>query len=149
MRKIHISNNIWLVSVIIDYSFVCPDDSFIFSLDYYKAFDTVEHNFIFQTIEKFCFGDFFCKAIRTMYSKGNSSIRLKNGTSPRFELPRGIRQGCAASPYLFILCTQRLSTHIKNSALKGISIAEREVILTQLADDTTLFKKKCQLLSKQ
>lgn len=141
MRKRHISNNIRLVLDIIDYSFLCPDDSFIFFLDFYKAFDTVEHNFIFQTFEKFGFGDFFCKAVRTMYCKGNSSIRLKNGTSPRFELQRGIRQGCPASPYLFILCTQLLSTHIKSSALKGISIAEREVILTQLADDTTLFLK--------
>ena len=144
MRKRYISNNIQLVLDIIDYSFLCPDDSFIFFLDFHKAFDTVEHNFIFQNIEKFGFGDFFCKAIRTMYSKGNSSIRLKNGTSPRFELQRGIRQGCPASPHLFILCTQLLSTHIKNSALKGISIAEREVILTQLADDTTLVLKKCQ-----
>lgn len=70
MRKRHISNNILLVLDIIDYSFLCPGDSFIFFLDFYKAFDTVEHNFIFQTIEKFGFGDFFCKAVRTMYSKG-------------------------------------------------------------------------------
>jgi hypothetical protein len=56
VRKIHVSNNIWLVLDIIDLSFLCPDDSFIFFLDFYKAFDTVEHNFIFQTIEKFGFG---------------------------------------------------------------------------------------------
>ncbi len=84
MRKRHISNNIRLVLDIIDYSFLCPDDSFILFLDFYKAFDTVEHNFIFQTIEKFGFGDFFCKAVRTMYCKGNSSIRLKMG--PRQDL---------------------------------------------------------------
>ena len=56
MRKRHNSNNIRLVIDIIDYSFLCPDDSFFFLLDFYKAFDTVEHNFIFQTIEKFGFG---------------------------------------------------------------------------------------------
>ena len=71
MRKRHNSNNIRLVIDIIDYSFLCPDDSFFFLLDFYKAFDTVEHNFIFQTIEKFGFGDLFCKAVRTMYSKVN------------------------------------------------------------------------------
>ena len=126
VRKIHVSNNIWLVLDIIDLSFLCPDDSFIFFLDFYKAFDTVEHNFIFQTIENLVFGDFFCKALRTMYSKGNSSIRLKNGTLPRFELQRGIRQGCPASPYLLILCTQLLSTHIKNSALKEFKLQREE-----------------------
>uniref|UniRef100_A0A3Q3AHM4 Reverse transcriptase domain-containing protein n=1 Tax=Kryptolebias marmoratus TaxID=37003 RepID=A0A3Q3AHM4_KRYMA len=141
MKNRHISNNIRLVLDVIDYSFLCPDDSFIFFLDFYKAFDTVEHKFIFQTIEQFGFGEFFCKAVKTLYFKGNSSIKLKDGTSPRFELQRGIRQGCPASPYLFILCTQLLSSHIKNSPLKGISIADREIIISQLADDTTLFLK--------
>ncbi len=143
MRKRHISNNIRLVLDLIDYSSLCSDNSLIFFLDFYKAFDTVEYNFIFQTVEHFGFGDFFCKAVKTMYSKGNSSIRLKSGTSSRFNLQRGIRQGSPASPYLFILCTQLLATHIKNSSLKGITIADREIIISQLADDTTLFLRKC------
>lgn len=129
MRKRHISNNIRLVSDLIDYAVLCPDDSLILFLDFYKAFDTVEHNFIFQTIERFGFSEFFCGAFRTMYSKGNSSIRIKSGTSSRFELQCSIQQGCLASPYLFILCTQLLSTHIKNYPLEGIFIADRKIII--------------------
>ncbi len=34
-----------------------------------------------------------------------------------------------------------LCSHIKASSLKGVTIAEREVIISQLADDTTLFLK--------
>lgn len=93
MRRKHISNNIRLVLDVIDYSFLCPDDSFILFWDFYKAFDTVEHNFIFHALEKFGFGDFFGKTMKTMYADGNSSIKMKNGTSPRFELKRGIRPG--------------------------------------------------------
>ena len=40
MRKRHISNNIRLVLDLIDYSSLCSDDSLIFFLDFYKAFDT-------------------------------------------------------------------------------------------------------------
>lgn len=42
------------------------------------------------------------------------------------------------------LCTQLLSKKnpIQNSTLKGISIAVREIIISQLADDMTVFKKK-------
>ncbi len=110
-------------------------------LDFYKAFDSIEHGFIFKTLEKFGFGDLFIKTVKTLYAHGNSSIKLKYGTSPRFDLQRGIRQGCPISPYLFILTTQLLANQIKNSNLQGISVMGREIIITQLADDTTLFLK--------
>jgi len=83
----------------------------------------------------------FIRAVKTLYVNGNSSIKLKYGTSPRFELQRGIRQGCPISPYLFILTTQLLANHIKNSALQGIDLMGKEIIISQLADDTTLFLK--------
>ncbi len=110
-------------------------------LDFYKAFDSIEHGFIFKTLEKFGFGDLFIKTVKTLYAHGNSSIKLKYGTSPRFDLQGGIHQGCPISPYLFILTTQLLANHIKNSNLQGISVMGREIIITHLADDTTLFLK--------
>lgn len=53
----HISNNIRLISDILDDSDIIDNDSFIFFLDYYKAFDTLGHCFLFQA--KIGFGDFF------------------------------------------------------------------------------------------
>lgn len=100
MTNRHISNNIRLVLDILDYSALISDDSFIRLLDFYKAFDSIEHEFIFLTLQEFGFGDIFCKAIKTLYSNANSSIRMKNGTTSRFSLNRGVRQGCPISPYL-------------------------------------------------
>lgn len=80
---------------------------------------------------------YFVKLLK-LYTYGNISIKLKAGTFPRFELIQGIRQGCPISPDLFLLATQFITSHFKTSALiKGISIADREII-SQLADDTTL-----------
>ncbi len=64
-----------------------------------------------------------------------------SGTSPRFDVGGGIRQGCPALPYLFLLVAQRLANHIKSSSVKGIDLMGREVVVTQLADYTTLFLK--------
>lgn len=89
----HICNNIRLVLDLIDYNEIINEDSFILFVDFYKAFDTIEHDFIFKTLKFFGFGDKFQKVIRTLYNKINSSVKLANGTSHRFEIKRGIRQG--------------------------------------------------------
>lgn len=58
MNNRHISNNIKLVLDLLDYSDVISDDRWILFLDFYKAFDSVEHQFIFSALEKFGFGPF-------------------------------------------------------------------------------------------
>lgn len=139
MEKRHITNNIRLVLDLLDYEDLIPNDSFLLFLDFYKAFDSLEHKFIFKALDKFGFGDYFCRAIRTLYKNNNSCIKLKFGTSPRFSLSRGVRQGCPISPYLFLLASQLLALHISSSNLQGITIDDRQIIISQLADDTTLF----------
>lgn len=135
----HISNNIRLVLDILDYSHLLPKESFMLFLDYYKAFDTLEHGFLFQALHRIGFGDHLCNMVKMLYTNSNSSIKLGNNTSPRFFLKRGVRQGCPVSPYLFIIATQFLSLYIKESPLKGIGIENSEIIISQLADDTVLF----------
>ncbi len=147
MKGRHISNNIRLVLDLIDYAEYCPDDCCILFLDFCKAFDTIEHKFMFQALQKFGFGKYFCSAMETMYKKANSSIKMHTGTSPRFDLGCGIRQGCPVSPYLFLICAQLLSDFIKQSPIKGISIADREILISQLADDTSLFLKNASQIS--
>lgn len=44
-------------------------------------------------------------------------------------------------PYLFLLAAQLLCEHIRYSILKGITIADRTIIISQLANDMTLFLK--------
>ena len=75
MRHRHISNNVKLVPDFIDYSDLCLDETCILFLDFQKAFDTIEHKFIFHALEKFGFGSYFHNAIKTMYKTGNCLIK--------------------------------------------------------------------------
>lgn len=59
MHGRHISNNIRLILDMIDYNDLILDDSFLMFVDFYKAFDTVEHEFMFKAIRFLGFGDFF------------------------------------------------------------------------------------------
>ena len=84
----HISNNIRLILDLLDYSYLLSKESFILFLDYYKAFDTLEHEFLFQALNRIGFGDSFCNMVKMLYMNSSSSINLSNGTSPRFFLNR-------------------------------------------------------------
>lgn len=141
MKDRHIFNNIRLVLDLIDYAHLINDDSFILFLDFFKAFDTVEHPFIFYCLQRFGFGSYFCNVMKTLYAGANSSVQLSNGTTQRFCLERGVRQGCPVSVYLFLIVAQMFCHHIKNSKLDGISVAGKNILLSQLADDTALFLK--------
>ncbi len=58
-----------------------------------------------------------------------------------FFLNCGVRPGCPVSPYLFLIAVQFLNLYIKRSHLKGVTIGNVELIISQLADDTALFLK--------
>ena len=59
-----------------------------------------------------------------------------------FPISNGIRQGCPISALLFLLVVEVLAEKIKSSPqISGITIGGTEFLISQLADDTTLFLK--------
>ena len=117
----------------LDYSDLIDSDGFIHFL--FRLLQSFRHigTWIFIS------GSAFCRMVQMLYIKWNISIKLSNGTSPRFFLKWGVRQGCPVSPYLFLIATHFLSTHINNSQLIGITIGNTKIKISQLADDTALF----------
>lgn len=85
------------------------------------------------------FGQYFQSVIKTLYNNSNSSVKLSHGTSQRFNIRRGIKQGCPISPFLFLLVTQVMALHINKDSFRGIQIQDKEIKCSQLADDTTIF----------
>ncbi len=105
-------------------------------MDFYKAFDTVEHQFLFEILDFFGFGNYFRWAIQTMYQNCSNSVRLPFVTTPRFTIGKGIKQGDPAAPYLFLLVMQALTPYVKQNHFKGIQIKDKEIKCSQLAGDT-------------
>jgi len=139
-RSIH--NNIRLVLDLLDYRHLIKDDGFILFIDFYKAFDSIEHPFIFDCLKFFGLGHKFRNIIKSLYENSNSSVSLSGGTSPRFPINRGIKQGCPISTFLFILATEMLSIFNRNSCIAPLDILGQPVIISQYADDTTIYLKK-------
>ena len=108
-------------------------------LDFEKAFDSVEWDYIQKCLSSFNFGPQLRQWVGVFY-KDISSCVLNNGhASKHFFLKRGVRQGCPLSGMLFVIAIELLAQSIRHSdIIKGIKIqANQEVKLTQYADDTT------------
>ena len=109
-------------------------------IDFEKAFDTVSWRFLRNTLELFNFKNDIIRWVELFMKNIKSCVIVNNKVSGWFEIHRGCRQGDPISPYLFILCAEILAIMIrKNDTIRGIDIGQRELKISQYADDTTLF----------
>ena len=107
-------------------------------LDFQKAFDSVEWDFILECLESFNFDPEFVGWVKTFYKNIQSCIFNNGTTSDFFILERGVRQGDPLSPYLFVLAAEALAIAVRqNKAIIGINIGKEETKLLQYAYDMT------------
>ena len=109
-------------------------------IDFEKAFDSLEWNFMFKCLEIFGFSHSLVRWVETFYSNVSSCIINNGSFSVNFELSRGVRQGDPFSPYLFVITIETLAAAIRTSTdIKGIKLDLEEWKIVQYADDLTAF----------
>lgn len=112
----------------------------LISMDARKAFDMVEWNYLFHTLERFRFGERFIAWVKLLYSSPVASIRTNSDQSEYFQLHRSTRQGCPLSPLLFAIAIEPLSIALKaNPLITGISRYGLESKVSLYADDLLLY----------
>lgn len=137
-----IGENIRLISDVIDFTAEQNLEGIALFIDFEKAFDSLEWEFLLKALDTFQFGLDFKNWVKILYTN-ISSCTINNGyASNWFELTRGVRQGCPLSGLLFVLAVELLSNSIRaRNDIKGIQVGNREIKLSQYADDTTSFCK--------
>jgi len=110
----------------------------ILAIDLRKAFDTVEHDYLWGVMEAMNIGPYFRGAVKTLYHGSTSSVMNAGKTTKRFELHRSCRQGCPLSPSLFLLAIEPLLLGLK-SPLNGVTTPGGIAKLAAFADDITVF----------
>ena len=66
-------------------------------VDFQKAFDSIEWDFLFKVLEKYGFGNNFKEWIQLLYTKPCAYVKNNGFFSEEFFLTRGVRQGCQVS----------------------------------------------------
>ena len=136
----YIGENVRIIEDMMIYTSKNKIPGFIVLIDYEKAFDMVEWDFLFNSLKAFNFGEVFIKWIRLLYNRISSCTTNNGFLSQNFQLSRGIRQGCPISALLFVLVAEILSIKLRSDInVKGISVGNIEYKICQLADDTTVF----------
>ena len=136
----YIGQNIRLVKDIMKVTSLDNIPGMAIFIDFKKAFDSVDWNFLAKVLEAFNFGPQIRKWIKTFYTDISSCVINNGYASEFFNLQRGVRQGCPLSVIPFVLCAEILAQAIRNNNnIKRIQFYDKEYKISQYADDTTAF----------
>ena len=125
------------------------EEGYVLQLDFQKAFDSIEWDFMFDTLKQFNFGKNITDMIALCYTKIESCVLNSGYTTSWFCLQKGVRQGCPLSAYLFLLCIEILAQKIRNNnQILGIVSGQTEQKLSLFADDCTCLLKDIRSVKK-
>ena len=78
-------------------------DAGLVSLDQEKAFDRVEHRYLWKVLQRYGLSPGLIAKIKVLYENIESVLKINGGLCKPFNVQRGIRQGCAMSGMLYSL----------------------------------------------
>ena len=111
-------------------------DIYMCFVDFEKAFDTVKHGLLVETLRRFGVDGADIRIITKLYWEQRAVVKVDDDRSGWVNIERGVRQGCVLSPDLFSLYTQLVMNEI--TELDGIKIGGRNINNIRYADDMVL-----------
>ena len=108
-------------------------------IDYAKAFDCVDHNKLWKTLQEMGIPDHLTCLLRNLYAGQEATVRTGHGTTDWFQMGKGVRQSCILSPCLFNFSAQYIMQNARLAeAQAGINIARGNINNLRYVDDTAL-----------
>ena len=110
-------------------------------IDHAKAFDSVDHNNLWEILKEMGIPDHLTCLLRNLYAGQEATVRTRHGTRDWLHIGKGVHQGCILSPCLFNLYAGYI---MRNAGLEeaqaGIKISRRNINNLRYADDTPLWQ---------
>ncbi|KAJ9553155.1 hypothetical protein OSB04_017200 [Centaurea solstitialis] len=104
-------------------------------VDFEKAFDNLNWEFLFGTLEQMGFGKIWIGWVKGLIGSARVSVLVNGSPTPQFPLQKGVRQGDPLSMYLFIISVEGLIAYLKDAVAKGL------IIGVNLPDDAIIMGK--------
>jgi exonuclease III len=125
----------------VEYCELVGENGCIVALDQEKAYDKIDHSYLWKVLETFGFPQTFIKRVQQLYKGTEKQILLNGVLSMNFKVERGVHQGDPMSCILYNFAIEPLAQRIRNSKLQGIKIPgkEQRLIVNLFADDTLVY----------
>ncbi|GKV23017.1 hypothetical protein SLEP1_g32806 [Rubroshorea leprosula] len=120
-------------------------ESFLFKVDFEKAFDKVCWEFIDYMLFRMGFHVIWRGWIQECLRSSMISVLINGSPTRQFLAGKGIRQGDPLSPFLFLIVAESLNglmfTAVEKELFKGVTIGNGATMVShlQFADDTIFF----------
>ncbi|XP_072074357.1 secreted RxLR effector protein 78-like [Arachis hypogaea] len=110
----------------------------IVKLEFRKAYDSVQWDFVEFVLKQMEFGDRWKRWINEMMRTAAMSIMVNGSPTKPFDMERELRQGDPLSPFLFILVAEVLNKMLQEAKetklvkVKGLEVGTHRVLLSHL-----------------
>ncbi|XP_048857101.1 uncharacterized protein LOC125724452 [Brienomyrus brachyistius] len=105
-------------------------------VDLEKAFDRVPRGVLWGVLREYGVPGSLLRAVRSLYDRCQSLVRMGGNKSDSFPVRVGLRQGCPLSPILFIVFMDRISR--RSQGVEGVRFGDLRIRSLLFADDVVL-----------
>ena len=111
-------------------------------IDFSKAFDTIPRKNLFQKLLNYNINGKFYDCLTTLYSEDQACVKIGNQITNKFQVNRGVKQGCILSPLLFNIYLSDLQSQIKKPEHTSAFLSDKNEIGCLIwADDLLLLSE--------
>ena len=131
-----------LIRDVIDYSNENDLPLAVIGLDQKKAFDNVDHDYLFDTLRAMGFGNRILDYIKLLYSGSESLVKICGSLTAPFSFEKGIRQGCPLSGLLYSIAIEPFLNRLKSEVGDDgfwVPGASAPCSVSAYADDVSVF----------
>ena len=129
-------------NIIMHYEINKHEKAAILSLDFQKAFDNVNHQYLFAVLEKYGFPPKIVRTIKVLYHNAHSRIQINGFLSNPIKIEKSVRQGCPLSMILFVLCLDPFIRMVNNNLTVFPDPMNFNAIIAYADDVTVLLRNE-------
>ena len=136
------ANNLWILRRVAERSVEFNVPIYCALIDYKGAFDALNRTTLGRVLGLFL-SPSMVRRVVCLYFDARAQVVVDGMTGPEFDLLRGVRQGCPASPSFFTVALAYISWTFR-LAFEGIKLVHLHLSTLEYADDQILFTLSAQ-----